>query len=134
MTDSATTVTNLQDAYATGYADGLARALAARVPAPSFPAPCPPWCVDCWKGDDSWETPDPGVTFHHGQARTIVCTDDGPEKHEVDISLERLDSADGPGRTQVWFRLEGDSVSMSLDEAEVLAAELFSLLVRGRQG
>ncbi|MEV1321931.1 hypothetical protein AB0J14_38285 [Micromonospora arborensis] len=130
MTDSATT-TNLQDAYATGYADGLARALTARPP--SFPAPCPPWCTDCWKGDDRWETPDPGVTFHHGSVRTIMCTN-GPEKHEVEISLERLDANGETCPTQIYIRTEDGAFSMGLDDAEVLAAELFSLLLRGRQG
>jgi hypothetical protein len=101
---------------------------------PDFPSKCPPWCVDCWKGDESlWQNPDPGVTFHHGETRTIVCTN-GPEKHEVDIALERFDSDGEEGRTQVFFRTEDGAFSMSLDEAELLAAELFSLLVRGRQG
>ncbi|MDM4721177.1 hypothetical protein QTQ03_28065 [Micromonospora sp. WMMA1363] len=99
---------------------------------PDFPSKCPPWCVDCWKGGDSWETPDPGVTFHHGATRTIVATD-GPEQREVEISLERLDADGEEGATQVYVRSSDGAFSLSLDEAELLAAELFSLLVRGRR-
>ncbi|MGN9802084.1 DUF6907 domain-containing protein [Micromonospora sp. L32] len=100
---------------------------------PDFPSTCPPWCVDCWKGDNHWETPDPGVTFHHGAPRTIVCTN-GPETHDVEISLERLDAEGEVGDVQIYVRTDDGAFSMSLDEAELLAAELFSLLLRGRQG
>ncbi|MEU4570746.1 hypothetical protein [Micromonospora sp. NPDC023956] len=99
---------------------------------PDCPSACPPWCADCWKGDTTWETPDPGVTFHHGAPRTIVCTD-GPEKYEVEVSLERLDDDGEAGPTQVYVRSERGAFSMSLAQAELLAAELFSLVVRGRQ-
>ncbi len=121
MTDSATTNRTVKHAP-TG----------APMIAPSFPAPCPPWCTDCWKGDEDRRTPDPGVTFHHGAVRTIVCTN-GPEKHEVEVSLERFDAEGEIGPVQVFFRTEDGSFSMGLADAEVLAAELFSLLVRGRQ-
>lgn len=101
---------------------------------PDFPSKCPPWCVDCWKGDNElWDRPDDGVTFHHGETRTITATN-GPESHEVEIALERFDAEGEQGPVQVFFRTEDGAFSMSLDEAELLAAELFSLLVRGRQG
>lgn len=106
---------------------------AAPISPPDFPSTCPPWCVDCWKGSEHWTTPDPGVVFHHGETRTIVCTN-GPETHEVEISLERLDADGAEGRTQVYFRTEDGAFSMGLADAELLAADLFSLLVRARQG
>ncbi|WDZ87170.1 hypothetical protein [Micromonospora cathayae] len=98
---------------------------------PEFPSTCPPWCTDCWKGGSQY-VPDPGVTFHHGDVRTIVCTN-GPEKREVEISLERLDAEGETGSTQVYVRSEAGAFSMSLAQAELLAAELFSLVLRGRQ-
>lgn len=98
---------------------------------PESPSTCPPWCADCWKGDSRWG--DAGATFHHGEVRTIVCTN-GPEQHEVEVSLERLDADGEQGSTQIYVRTEDGAFSMSLAEAELLAAELFSLLLRGRQG
>ncbi|MET8265922.1 hypothetical protein ABZU92_18240 [Micromonospora arida] len=102
-------------------------------PVPGSTAPCPPWCVDCWKDDDFFGNPDPGTTFHHGETRTIVCHN-GPENHEVEVSLERLDTDAETGETKIYIQTEDGSFSMGLDDAELLTAELFSLLVRGRQG
>lgn len=95
--------------------------------------PCPPWCVDCWKGSDDPADPDPGVVFHHGSEHDLVWTN-GPETHKVRVSLERLDRDGEPGETQIFIHTPEAAYSMRLDEASGTALALLSLIRDGQGG
>jgi hypothetical protein len=76
---------------------------------------CPPWCVRDVPSDDA---------VMHLSADRVVTATNGPERHHLEISVDRIDDP-GAAAGVPSIRLEGSSsVPMTPVEALSLAAEL----------